>query len=169
MDTTPPLLNESFTIDNIQSQLQQETVSAIHWKTHGVFSSDPFESYIVGHNQRINTLALNTLLQTSSLAGNRPLELLVLSSCETAQGDNRAVLGLAGLATRTGVRSVLSTLWTALDTPNTEFMVQFYKTLTEQNTTKAEAVRQAQLSLINDYGYTTPYIWANYLLVGNWL
>ena len=169
VEASPPLLNESFTVENIQQQLKQAPVSAIHWKTHGIFSSDPFETYIVGYNQRITASTLNELIGIGSQGGSQPLELLVLSACETAQGDNRAVLGLAGLAARTGTRSVLSTLWIALDTPNTEFMVKFYQSLVQDSTTKAEAVRQAQLSLINDYGYTTPYIWANYMLIGNWL
>ncbi|MEO0408584.1 MAG: CHAT domain-containing protein [Cyanobacteria bacterium P01_A01_bin.135] len=168
VETTPPLLNESFTVDNIQQQLQRSPVSAIHWKTHGIFSSDPSQTYIVGYQQRINTATLNELVATGSQGGLEPLELLVLSACETARGDSRAVLGLAGLAARTGTRSVVSALWIALDTPNTEFMVRFYELLAE-GMTKAEAVRQAQLALIEEYGYTTPYIWANYILVGNWL
>lgn len=169
VETTPPLLNESFTVENIQQQLLQSPVSAIHWKTHGIFSSDPAQSYIVGFQQRINAATLNELIATGSQGGLQPLELLVLSACETAQGDNRAVLGLAGLAARTGTRSVVSALWIAQDTPNTEFMVRFYELLTQEEMTKAEAVRQAQLALMNEYGYTTPYIWANYILIGNWL
>ncbi|MGJ3246515.1 MAG: CHAT domain-containing protein [Elainellaceae cyanobacterium] len=169
VEATSPLLNESFTVENIKQQLQQDSISAIHWKTHGIFSSDPSQTFIVGFNQRINTATLNELIGIGSQGGNQPLELLVLSACETAQGDNRAVLGLAGLAARTGTRSVLSTLWIALDTPNTELMVRFYESLVQKRMTKAEALRQAQLALINEYGYTTPYIWANYTLIGNWL
>ncbi|MEB3356287.1 MAG: CHAT domain-containing protein [Synechococcales bacterium] len=169
VEATPPLLNESFTVENIKRQLQQDPVSAIHWKTHGVFSSDPSQTYIVGFNERISSATLNELIAAGSQGGNQPLELLVLSACETAQGDNRAVLGLAGLAARTGTRSVVSALWVALDTPNTEFMVRFYELLAQKDKTKAEALRQAQLALIDEYGYTTPYIWANYILIGNWL
>jgi CHAT domain-containing protein len=112
---------------------------------------------------------LNSLMQTGSSSGVRPLELLVLSACETAQGDDRAVLGLAGIAVRTGARSVLSTLWVAQDAPNTEFMVRFYEELSKPGMTKVQAVRQAQVALLKEYGYTAPYIWATYVLVGNWL
>ena len=163
------LINESFTTDNIRQQLQTGEFSAIHWKTHGVFSSDPQETYVVAYNEQIAARDINDLIWLGSQGGVRPLELVVLSACETAQGDNRAVLGLAGLAARTGTRSVLSTLWIAQDTPNTEFMKRFYEALTQPGMSKAEAVRQAQLALIQEYGYTTPYIWANYVLIGNWL
>lgn len=167
--TSEPLLDADFTKTNIQQQLQAGSFSAIHWKTHGVFSSDPEETYIVAYQARIKAQDLNSLMRTGSSSGVRPLELLVLSACETAQGDDRAVLGLAGIAVRTGARSVLSTLWVAKDAPNTEFMVRFYEELSKPGMTKAQAVRQAQLALLNEYGYTTPHIWATYVLVGNWL
>ncbi|MBE7384724.1 MAG: CHAT domain-containing protein [Leptolyngbya sp. SIO1E4] len=169
VDVSEPLMDESFTTDNIRQQLQRGDFSAIHWKTHGVFSSDPQETYIVAYNEQIVAQDLNNLIQIGSRNGARPLELVVLSACETAQGDDRAVLGLAGLATRTGTRSVLSTLWIAQDTPNTDFMIRFYENLSQSDRSIAESVRQAQLALMNEYGYTTPYIWANYVLVGNWL
>ncbi len=168
VQVSDPLLNESFTTENIRQQLQAGDFSAIHWKTHGVFSSDPQETYIVAYNEQIVAPALNNLIQLGSQNGAQPLELLVLSACETAQGDSRAVLGLAGLAARTGTRSVLSTLWIAQDTPNTDLMIRFYEKLSQPNISIAESVRQAQLALMQEDGYTTPYIWSNYVLVGNW-
>ncbi|NEZ58655.1 CHAT domain-containing protein [Adonisia turfae] len=169
VDSSNVLLNESFTHQNLQQQLETGNFSAIHWKTHGVFSSDPDETYVVAYEEQISAQDLNNLIWLGSRGGVHPLELVVLSACETAQGDKRAVLGLAGLAARTGTRSVLSTLWIAQDTPNTQFMIRFYELLTQPGMSIANAVRQAQLSLIHDYGYTTPYIWANYLLIGSWL
>ncbi|HEY9665497.1 MAG TPA: CHAT domain-containing protein, partial [Coleofasciculaceae cyanobacterium] len=167
--TSKPLLDTEFTKTNIQQQLRGGNYSAIHWKTHGVFSSDPESTFIAAYNERILAQDLNSLIQTGSQSGVQPFELLVLSACETAKGDDRAVLGLAGIAVRTGARSVLSTLWVAKDAPNTEFMVRFYEELSKPGMTKAQAVRQAQLALLKEYGYTTPHIWATYVLVGNWL
>jgi CHAT domain-containing protein len=169
VETGAPLINEAFTLENIRQQLDSGNFSAVHWKTHGTFSSDPAETYVVAYQERIMTHQLNDLIQVGSRDGARPLELLVLSACETARGDRRAVLGLAGLAARTGTRSVLSTLWVAQDTPNTEFMASFYQALSQPGMTKAEAVRQAQLNLMQKSGYTTPHIWGNYVLIGNWL
>ena len=163
-----PLINESFTAENIRQQLQTGEFNAIHWKTHGIFSSDPQETYVVAYNEQIESQAFNDLILVGSQNGATPLQLVVLSACETAQGDNRAVLGLAGLAARTGTRSVLSTLWVAQDTPNTEFMIRFYDSLSQPGISIAESVRQAQLALIHEFGYTTPHIWSNYTLVGNW-
>ncbi|MBE9115309.1 CHAT domain-containing protein [Lusitaniella coriacea LEGE 07157] len=169
LETSLPLIDEQFTQTNIQQNLEPGRFSAIHWKTHGVFSSDPQETYLVAYRDRIKARDLNHLIQTSSRSGANPLELLVLSACETAQGDNRAVLGLAGIAVRTGARSTLSTLWKADDTANTQLMARFYQELSKPGTTKASALRQAQLSLLRELGYPAPYYWATYTLVGNWL
>ena len=165
----PPLLDEAFTKANIEKKLQTNRFSAIHWKTHGVFSSDPSETYLVAYQDTITIDDLVKLVQSAYQSRNEPLELLVLSACETAQGDNRAVLGLAGIAVRTGARSTISTLWRADDDANTKLTVQFYQNLSQPGITKAEALRQAQLDLLKESGYAAPYYWATYVLVGNWL
>ncbi len=107
-------------------------------------------------------------MQIASNQGQNPLELLVLSACETARGDNRAILGLAGLAVRTGTRTAISTLWRADDRATTLLMTEFYQQLTLGNS-KAEALRQAQLVLSQREGYFAPYYWGTYTLIGNWL
>lgn len=158
------ILNERFTKANIRQQFQTGNFSAIHWKTHGVFSSNPEETYIVAYEDIIAARDLSTLIQTDRA---EPLELLVLSACETAKGDRRAVLGLAGIAVQSGARSAISTLWKADDAANTELMVRFYQQLS-QGKSKGRALREAQLSLLNA-GYSAPHLWATYILVGNWL
>ena len=166
---TPPLLNEAFTETNIKQELQQGNFSAIHWKTHGVFSSDPAQTFLVAYQDSIKANELQSLVQTASQNGQKPLELIVLSACETAKGDNRAILGLAGLTIRTGARTALSTLWRADDRATALLMTKFYQKLNQPETTKAEALRQAQLSLLKEEGYFAPYYWGTYILVGNWL
>ncbi|HHP7232070.1 MAG TPA: CHAT domain-containing protein [Xenococcaceae cyanobacterium] len=167
--TNEPLLNEAFTEANIKQQLQQGDFSAIHWKTHGVFSSDPTETFLVAYQDSIKANELQLLVQTAIQEEQKPLELLVLSACETAKGDNRAILGLAGLTVKTGARTALSTLWRADDRATTLLMTRFYQQLVQPGTTKAEALRQAQLYLINEEGYFAPHYWGTYILVGNWL
>ena len=164
-----PLLNQDFTNANIEQQLQTGRFSAIHWKTHGVFSSDPEKTYIVTYQGSLKARDLNRLLQIRNRQRVEPLELLVLSACETAQGDNRAILGLAGIAVRAGARSTVSTLWRADDWATTVLMTRFYQELTQPGTTKAQALQRAQLALLQEAGQAAPHIWATYILVGNWL
>lgn len=167
-----PLLNANFTETNLEQQLQSGNFSAVHLKTHGIFSSDPEETFIVAYQELITGRDLGRLIQLgrldSRLGEASAIELLVLSACSTAQGDSRAVLGLAGIAVQAGARSVVSTLWEAQDLPNTELMIRFYQALLDPQISRAEALRQAQLHLLAQ-GYTTPHVWATYVLVGNWL
>jgi CHAT domain-containing protein len=164
---TESLVNEQFTKSNIQNKFRSGHFSAIHWKTHGTYSSNPDNTYLVAYQEFIKPNDLDRLIQSSRQDGDTPLELLVLSACETAQGDRRAVLGLAGVAVRAGARSTLSTLWTADDAATTELMTIFYQQLALPGMTKAKALHQAQLALFKKYA--DPHTWANYMLVGNWL
>ncbi|MEM9482283.1 MAG: CHAT domain-containing protein, partial [Cyanobacteria bacterium P01_F01_bin.116] len=164
----PPLINQQFQGQTLQEQLSTGEFSGIHIKTHGVFSSDPEETFIVAYNDLLKGDELGSLIQIGSAQGATPIDLLVLSSCSTATGDSRAVLGLAGITVRAGARSTISTLWDARDNPNTQLMINFYQQLKQPGTTRAKALRNAQLSLIES-GYKAPHLWATYVLVGNWL
>ncbi|MEM7772899.1 MAG: CHAT domain-containing protein, partial [Cyanobacteria bacterium P01_A01_bin.37] len=161
-----PLLGDNFTQEQLQQHLNAGNFSAIHIKTHGVFSSDPDETFIVAFNELIRSRDLGNLIQASIRQNETPIELLVLSACATAQGDNRAVLGLAGVAVQAGVQSTLSTLWEAQDFPNTQLMIRFHEELANGKS-RAEALRLAQLYLMTEF--RAPNVWAPYVLVGNWL
>jgi CHAT domain-containing protein len=93
----------------------------------------------------------------------------VLSACQTASGDDRAALGLAGLAVRSGARSTIATLWSVNDAAAAVLMTSFYQELAKPGTTKAEALRRAQLSTLSNPQFKSPYYWAPFILVGNWL
>ena len=101
----------------------------MHLATHGQFSSKASETFIRAWDKQIELKKLNSLPNKGDLSQQQPIELLVLSACQTAQGDQRAALGLAGVAVRSGARSTLATLWTVSDESTKEFMVQFYQEL----------------------------------------
>ena len=79
------------------------------------------------------------------------------------------MLGIAGFAIRSGARSTLATLWSVRDLPTALLMTRFYEYLQQQGMTKAEALRKAQLDLINHPDFNEPIFWAPFVLVGNWL
>lgn len=166
--STESLFNQAFTRTNLQQQMESGDFSAVHIATHGQFSSDPEETFILAYDELLRSQDLDGLLRTNLQARSDSIELLVLSACETAQGDERATLGLAGIALRAGARSTVSTLWRVSDRSTAILMGEFYNRLTISEITKAEALHQAQLALFNEYGYKSPYIWAPYVLVGNW-
>ncbi|MBD1840734.1 CHAT domain-containing protein [Coleofasciculus sp. FACHB-64] len=161
------LLNPKFTGGNLEQQINSGAFSVVHIATHGKFSSNPEETFILTYDRLLDSNNLNNLLRVNNQSSSNIIELLVLSACETAKGDNRATLGLAGIAVRAGARSTLATLWQVSDRSTSELMEQFYKQLTKPELTKAEALHQAQLELFKQY--KAPYYWAPYVLVGNWL
>jgi CHAT domain-containing protein len=164
------LLNEEFTNAAVRQELQETPFPVIHLATHGQFSSNIEDTFILTWNDRIDIAELTNLLETTDPIQSRPIELLVLSACETARGDERATLGLAGVAVRAGARSTLATSWLVDDETTAALMSQFYEQLADANLTKAEALRRAQLLILQDsQSEQHPYYWAPYLLVGNWL
>ena len=164
------LINEQFTKTSIQNALDAVPFPVVHIATHGQFSSKAEDTFILTWDGRINVNDLNNLLQKTDLRQSSPIELLVFSACETARGDNRAALGIAGVAVRAGARSTLATLWVVDDQATAALMVRFYKELTDATVTKAEALRRAQQSILQDPNYREqPFYWVPYVLVGNWL
>ncbi len=162
--------NEEFTLENIQSLINEIPFPIVHLATHGQFGSSADETFILTYNDRINVKNLDKLLQKPD--EKNPIELLVLSACETVKGDDRAALGLAGVAVRAGARSTLATLWTVDDVSTTRLMVEFYQELAQSGVNKAEALRAAQLKLLHPEGDNLktrhPFYWAPFILVGNW-
>jgi len=120
-------------------------------------------------HERINVTELNDILQSRDTISPDALELLVLSACETAAGDNRAVLGLAGISVQAGARSTLASLWSVEDRAVPVIMGLFYQNLVSKQMTKAEALRQTQIYLLRNTRYKAPYFWSAFVLLGNWL
>ncbi len=164
------ILNQEFTEKAIASLIDKVSFSIVHLATHGQFSSNAKDTFILLWDRRLDIQQLEDILQTRDLnQPHSPIELLVLSACQTAQGDNRAALGLAGIAVRSGARSTLASLWSVNDRSTASAMVEFYKDIALPGVNKAEALRRAQLSLLKQPQFSHPYYWAPFVLVGNWL
>lgn len=161
--------DREFTESNLENKIQETSFPVIHLATHGQFSSNAEDTFILAWDRSIKVNELNNLLRKDEQ--NRPgaIELLVLSACETAAGDKRAALGLAGIAVRAGVRSTLASLWNLDDESSALLMSQFYRELADRKEIKAEALRKAQLKLLQNPRYQHPRYWAPYVLLGNWL
>ena len=183
-------INETFTLENLKTQRQQQPFGIIHLATHAAFQSGaPSNSYIELWN---NKLRLNQLPELN--LGNPPVELLILSACKTALGNEEAELGFAGLAVQAGVKSAIASLWSVSDEGTLGLMTQLYHQL-KQTPIKAEALREAQLAMLKGQVHLTggqlvitnnksitlpstmanlgnknlehPYFWAGFTIVGS--
>ncbi|MGA9380519.1 MAG: CHAT domain-containing protein, partial [Phormidium sp.] len=153
-------------------KIKSNNFNVIHLATHGQFSSNPEQTFILTWENPINVRNLDNLLRFINPNTDKNIELLVLSACETATGDKRAALGLAGVAVKAGARSTLATLWQVKDESTAALMTEFYQQLKNNpQITKAEALRLAQKKLWDNQkkDWQPPYFWAAYVLIGNWL
>jgi len=140
-------LNQDFTLENLSRQRQQQAFDIVHLATHARFplgANGRKEAEIDLWNR---SLALDEF-RLAKWYDRRQVELLVLSACETAIGDNTAEMGFAGLAVRSGVKSALASLWKVNDIGTLGLMTEFYRHLRSQPI-KAEALRKAQLAMIH--------------------
>ena len=184
--------NESFTRDNIIESRRQNPYGIVHLATHADFLENDFSnSFIQSWNEKIIIDDIRRLNFDAP-----PLELLVLSACNTALGNADAELGFAGLAAKAGVKSALASLWFVSDQGTLALISEFYSQLkySEKPSTKSEALRQAQISMIKgnvgirdgklqltDRAFeirpelaangksdlSHPYYWAGFTMVGN--
>jgi CHAT domain-containing protein/tetratricopeptide (TPR) repeat protein len=163
------LFNQQFTAQAFESEVNSRPFSVVHLATHGQFSSNADETFVLAWDKPIRVNDLDTVLRRRDERQPDAIDLLVLSACETAEGDDRATLGLAGIAIRAGARSTLASLWTVGDKSTARLMRQFYQALINDQQPRAEALRQAQISLLKTPEYQRPLFWAPYVLVGSWL
>jgi len=156
------LLNEAFTAEHLGRKLAKENFEIVHFSTHGQFSSDPAETFLLAWDERIDFAELGQLFQSAE-----GIDLLFLSACETAAGDERSALGLAGLAVQSGASNVIATLWLEDSTGGSIFVNSFYEALSEDNTSPSRALQEAQKRQMRTDGLSHPYYWAPFVLAAS--
>lgn len=167
--STTSLLDQQFTKQAWISKVNAVPFNILHLATHGQFSSRADQTFILAANGPINVIDFDSILRTRDENKPEAVQLLVLSACQTAAGDNRAALGLAGAALKAGARSTVASLWQIDDESTAQFVGAFYTQLKNANMSKAEALRLAQLQLLKHPNYSSPSFWSAYVLIGNWL
>ena len=163
------LIDGDFTAKNLLQQLDDTSASHIHLATHGQFNSNPNQTFLLMWQQLLTIKEFGDLLQARRQKIYTPIDLLVLSACDTASGDRYAALGLAGVAVRSGALSTLATLWQVNDESTAALMESFYRHL-KSDRELAEALRLAQLELWqrSDKDWQVPAFWSAYIAIGNW-
>jgi CHAT domain-containing protein/tetratricopeptide (TPR) repeat protein len=159
--------DDAFSVGEIQRRLEQVPYTIVHIASHGVFRSDGSGSYIVAYDGNLSIDALSRDVKVTSLR-EQPLELLTLSACETAVGDDRAALGLAGIAVKAGAETAVASLWLINDAAAGAIMPAFYHDLGIAGITKAKAMQKAQVAMLRGGRFTHPSDWAAFLVIGNW-
>ena len=165
------LLNDEFTLNRLDRELREASYTIVHIASHGEFGSGPDDSFLLAFDGKLTLDGLEDFLKLSQFR-DEPVELLTLSACKTAAGDDRSALGLAGVAVKAGARSALASLWSISDQAASILLTKFYEQLTDPKMSKAKALQNAQRAFIEDdqlVALRHPAYWSPFLLIGNWL
>ena len=162
------LKNTDFLTSTINRELKETAYSIVHIASHGEFKGDASQTYILTWDGKLSMDQIEGFMKQTRFRQN-PVELLTLSACQTAAGDDRAALGLAGVAMKAGARSALATLWSINDQASSVLIGEFYRHLQDGSVSKARALQLAQLTLLNNERYQHPCYWSAFLMLGNWL
>jgi CHAT domain-containing protein len=162
------LLNQNFTVDNFKKALGDQEVSIVHIASHGSFTGNENGNFLLAFDGKLSINQLNKSIGQTKFRKN-PVELLVLSACETAAGDEKAALGLAGAAIQAGARSVMGSLWSVSDEGTAQLVEEFYHQLKDPSISKAAALQKAQNQLMQNNSFKHPYYWSPFLMINNWL
>jgi len=146
------------------SILKNTNKDVIHMSCHGGFDwKNPFNSGLKLADKDLNVKEVFDL--------NLSTNLLVLSACETGlngQKPGDELIGLTRAFLYAGVGSLIVSLWSVRADSTFEFMEKFYRKIKEENMNKAEALQQVQVEFIHDKRYSNPYLWAPFVLIGDW-
>ncbi len=162
------LMDGTFLKDDLEDTFLRNDYRYVHIASHGQFSGKADSTFVLTYDGFLTLDDLENLIRPSSYRG-APVELLTLSACQTAAGDDKAALGLAGVAIKAGCRAALASLWFVSDQASALMVDEFYRALAKPGTTKAKALQYAQTVLRNDPRFRHPRYWAPYIMIGNWL
>jgi CHAT domain-containing protein/Tfp pilus assembly protein PilF len=162
------LVDKEFLATNLEKKLKDEQFTIVHVASHGEFGNEVDQTFLLTFDDKLSLDRLNQMVGVFRFRDD-PLELLTLSACDTAAGDDRAALGLAGIAIKAGARSALATLWSINDEASVDLVVDFYRELKEPSVARAVALQRAQLKMLENPRYEHPRFWSAFLLINNWL
>lgn len=160
------LLNSEFQLENIKKRLESTPFPFLHFASHGEFTGSSRDNFILTWEGKMTLDHLERFIRSGEMK-KTPVEILSLSACRTAAGDDRATLGLAGLAVKSGARNSIASLWDVEDKSTSELFIEFYRIQAAGDAGgSAEAFRKAQLTMRTRYGH--PYFWSPFLFIGAW-
>jgi CHAT domain-containing protein len=162
------LLDRDFVASNLEKALRRKPYTIVHVASHGEFGDTPAASFLLTFDDKLTMERLDAYIGLFKYRDD-PLELLTLSACETAQGDDRAALGLAGVAVRAGARSAVATFWQVHDAVAAQLVARFYRELLDRSVSRAVALQRAQIEVLSNPRYEHPGYWSAFLMINSWL
>ncbi len=145
----------------------------VHFATHGLANSQNPElsgivmSMVDDKGNLVNGFLRLTDIFNLKLAAN----LVVLSACQSGMGQNVRGEGMVGLTRGfmyAGAQRVAVSLWNVDDEGTSVLMQKFYQKMVQQKLAPAAALRAAQIEMMQEEKWKSPYYWAAFTLQGEW-
>ena len=145
----------------------------VHIATHGVLDTEhPERSGLVLSRRAPDGKTVDGFLSLAEVyALSLPADLVTLSACETALGEEVRGEGFIGLARgflHAGARAVVASLWKVHDRATAELMKAFYVGVLQLGLPHDKALARAQKVLASQERFKSPYYWAGFVLSGDW-
>ncbi|MDT5063167.1 MAG: hypothetical protein QOH63_3626 [Acidobacteriota bacterium] len=145
----------------------------LHFATHGVLDSErPELSAIVLSLVDERGQPQNGFIRLNEIYNlNLPADLVMLSACQTGLGKEIRGEGLVGLTRGfmyAGAARVGTSLWKVDDAATAALMGRFYQAMLKEGKSSAAALRAAQLDMLKQRRWQSPYYWAAFILQGEW-
>ncbi len=161
------LKNNDVLMNRVEQELRDGAYSIVHFATHGEIGRTSKQTFLLAWDGKITMAHFEQFMAPNRYRRN-PVELLVLSACQTAAGNDLSGLGLAGIGLKAGARSSLGTLWSVDDRSASALIAEFYRNLKDPLISKVKALQKAQMKLLYELNYQHPFYWAPFLLIGAW-
>jgi CHAT domain-containing protein len=170
------LVGEVATKQRVEAEMRRADV--VHLAMHSVVNEEsPLHSKLVfaTNAHRESSKESDGVLYAYEIYGSHlPLtHLVILSACDTGVGRyyrGEGMMGLSRTFIAAGVPLVIGSLWPVDSDATADLMINFHKHRRVDNLSSADALRAAQLDLIDslDKRYQHPYFWAAFTLVGGY-
>ncbi|OGF67542.1 MAG: hypothetical protein A2Y62_15715 [Candidatus Fischerbacteria bacterium RBG_13_37_8] len=165
--STEQMIGEKATEADLKEALHKK-YAYLHFAVHGIVNvREPGLSGLILTPGSKNEDGVFQLFEIEKLS--IASQLVFLSACNSATGRIYSGEGMIGLSTafiRAGAQRVIGTMWTIDDYSTSELVYEFYKSIANANADYAEALRNAQLSIMKQPRYSHPYYWASFRLIG---
>jgi CHAT domain-containing protein len=145
----------------------------VHFATHGLLNSThPELSGLVFSLVDERGKPQNGFLKLQDIYNlDLPVEMVVLSGCDTGLGQHIRGEGLIGLTRGfmyAGASRVIASLWSVSDMATSELMARFYRAAEKEKLRPAAALRKAQIEMWKQKSRHSPYYWAAFQIQGDW-
>jgi CHAT domain-containing protein/Tfp pilus assembly protein PilF len=162
---THDILNRSFSPKKVIRRFKKTSYEIVHITSYTQMNKAPDDFFINAHKTYFQLNDIDHVLNHRHSPG-----LVFFDYCKTLSDDQRSTLFFTGFPMKTGIRSLILSLWTDRDIGASDIVPEFYRQLIRTPyQSRAEALQAAQIETLNKPNFHHPFFWSGFILIGDWL